>query len=74
MPSTATISKAIHMRHQDLNLKRARVWIRRLKSGLSVEHPIAGDVHSSPNSRQVESWGDPLTHNLFEARSAMRYN
>ena len=37
------VSEAVHMRRQDLNLKRARVWIRRLKNGLSVEHPIAGD-------------------------------
>ena len=37
------VSEAVRMRRQDLNLKRARVWIRRLKNGLSVEHPIAGD-------------------------------
>ena len=37
------VGEAIRMRRQDLNLKRARVWIRRLKNGLSVEHPIAGD-------------------------------
>ena len=37
------VSEAVRMRRQDLNLGRARVWIRRLKSGLSVKHPIAGD-------------------------------
>ena len=37
------VSEAIRMRRQYLNLKRARVWIRRFKSGLSVENPIAGD-------------------------------
>ena len=37
------VSEAVRMRRQDLNLKRARVWIRRLKNGLSVDHPIAGD-------------------------------
>ena len=37
------VSEAVRMRRQDPNLKRARVWIRRLKNGLSVEHPIAGD-------------------------------
>jgi type 1 fimbriae regulatory protein FimB len=37
------VSEAIRMRHADLNLKRARVWVRRLKNGLSVEHPIASD-------------------------------
>ena len=37
------VSEAVRMRREDLNLKRAWVWIRRLKNGLSVEHPIAGD-------------------------------
>ena len=37
------VSEAVRMRRQDLNLGGARVWIRRLKNGLSVEHPIAGD-------------------------------
>ena len=37
------VSEAVRMRRQDLNFKRARVWIRRLKNGLSVEHPVAGD-------------------------------
>ena len=37
------VSEAVRMRRQDLNLKRAWVWIRRLKNGLSVEYPIAGD-------------------------------
>ena len=37
------VSEAVRMRRQDLNLGRARVWVRRLKNGLSVEHPIAGD-------------------------------
>ena len=36
------VSEAVRMRREDLNLGRARVWIRRLKGGLSVEHPIAG--------------------------------
>ena len=37
------VSEAIRMRQADLNLTQARVWIRRLKNGLSVEHPITGD-------------------------------
>src|SRR5215510_9464550 len=36
------VSEAIRLRQADLNLTRARVWIRRLKNGLSVEHPITG--------------------------------
>lgn len=31
------------MRRDQLNLKRARVWIARLKNSLSVEHPIDGE-------------------------------
>lgn len=37
------VSEAITLRHADLDLKMARIWVRRLKNGLSVEHPIAGD-------------------------------
>ena len=37
------VSEAIRMRRTDLELKRARIWIQRLKNGLSVKHPIAGD-------------------------------
>lgn len=31
------------MRREHVNLKEARIWIPRLKNGLSVEQPIAGD-------------------------------
>jgi type 1 fimbriae regulatory protein FimB len=37
------VSEAIGMRRDQVNLAHARVWIERLKSSLSVEHPIAGD-------------------------------
>jgi type 1 fimbriae regulatory protein FimB len=37
------VSEAVGLRRTDVDLKMARVWIRRLKNGLSVEHPIAGD-------------------------------
>ena len=37
------VSEAVDLRRTDVDLKTARVWIRRLKNGLSVEHPIAGD-------------------------------
>ncbi|WP_208245759.1 tyrosine-type recombinase/integrase (plasmid) [Rhizobium sp. T1470] len=37
------VSEAIALRLEDVNLKQARIWIPRLKNGLSVEHPIAGD-------------------------------
>lgn len=31
------------LRRQHVNLKRARLWVERLKGSLSVEHPITGD-------------------------------
>ncbi|MGH8070247.1 MAG: tyrosine-type recombinase/integrase [Candidatus Entotheonellia bacterium] len=37
------VSEATAIKLADLNLQQARLWIRRLKNGLSVEHPLAGD-------------------------------
>jgi type 1 fimbriae regulatory protein FimB len=37
------VSEAIGLRRDDVDLDHARLWIRRLKNGLAVEHPIAGD-------------------------------
>jgi type 1 fimbriae regulatory protein FimB len=31
------------MLRSQLDVKRSRLWVARLKGGLSVEHPIAGD-------------------------------
>src|SRR5271170_614903 len=37
------VSEAIGLRRDELDLDRARLWVRRLKGGLSLEQPIAGD-------------------------------
>ena len=37
------VSEAVGMRRGDVDLAAARLWVRRLKNGLSVEHPMAGD-------------------------------
>jgi type 1 fimbriae regulatory protein FimB len=37
------VSEVIALRRDDVNLSQARLWVRRLKNGLSVEHPIPGD-------------------------------
>ena len=37
------VSEATNLRRDELDLHRARLWVRRLKGGLSVEHPIPGD-------------------------------
>jgi type 1 fimbriae regulatory protein FimB len=36
------VSEAIALRRDNVNLQGARLWVRRLKNGLSVEHPIHG--------------------------------
>ena len=37
------VSEAINLRISDVNLKESRIWIARLKGGLSTEHPLLGD-------------------------------
>jgi type 1 fimbriae regulatory protein FimB len=37
------VSEAISLRRDDVDLDHARLWVRRLKHGLDVEHPVAGD-------------------------------
>lgn len=37
------VSEVVRMRLADLNLRESRLWVRRLKNGLSTEHPVAGD-------------------------------
>jgi type 1 fimbriae regulatory protein FimB/type 1 fimbriae regulatory protein FimE len=37
------VSEAIALRRENVDLAQSRVWITRLKNGLSVEQPIAGD-------------------------------
>ena len=37
------VSEAITLRRADVDLAQSRLWVTRLKNGLSVEQPIAGD-------------------------------
>ena len=37
------VSEAVGLRRDEVDLDQARFWVRRLKGGLSVEQPIAGD-------------------------------
>ena len=37
------VSEAVALRRDEVDLDQARLWVRRLKGGLSVEQPIAGD-------------------------------
>ena len=45
------VSEAVALRRGDVDLAQARLWVRRLKGGLSVEHPIAGD-----ELRAIKRW------------------
>ncbi len=45
------VTEAIALRRSDANLDQARLWISRLKNGLSVEQPLAGD-----ELRAVRRW------------------
>ena len=46
------VSEAIGMRREQLDVKRSRLWVARLKNSLSVEHPIAGDELRAIKRRQ----------------------
>jgi integrase len=37
------VNEAVAFRRDEVDLDQARLWVRRLKGGLSVEQPIAGD-------------------------------
>jgi site-specific recombinase XerD len=37
------VTEATSLRRDQLNPQRARLWVKRLKNSLSVEHPIEGD-------------------------------
>src|SRR4051794_11507381 len=36
------VSEAVGLRRDEVDLARSRLWVRRLKNGLSVEQPIPG--------------------------------
>lgn len=37
------VSEAVAIRRKEVDLTASRLWVHRLKNGLSVEHPMAGD-------------------------------
>jgi hypothetical protein len=39
----ATSIRHRYWKYRQLDVKRSRLWVTRLKGSLSVEHPIAGD-------------------------------
>ena len=53
------VTEAVGLRRDELDLDRARLWVRRLKGGLSVEQPIAGD-ECAPSGATLVPATDPL--------------
>lgn len=53
------VSEATGLRREEVDLDHARLWVRRLKNGLAVEHPIAGDELRAIK-RYLGSRTDPL--------------
>jgi integrase len=45
------VSEAVALTRSDVDLAQSRLWVRRLKGGLSVEHPIQGD-----ELRAIKRW------------------
>jgi integrase len=63
------VSEAIQMRRNQLDVKRSRLWVARLKGSLSVEHPIAGDELRAIK-RYLATWEDNLPWLLVSERQA----
>ncbi|MCZ4270642.1 tyrosine-type recombinase/integrase [Rhodobacteraceae bacterium G21628-S1] len=45
------VSEAVAIRRRDVGLEQSRIWILRLKNGLSVEQPVAGE-----ELRAIKRW------------------
>jgi type 1 fimbriae regulatory protein FimB len=63
------ISEAIQMWRNQLDLKRSRLWVARLKGSLNVEHSIAGDERRAIK-RYLASREDNLPWLLVSERGA----
>ena len=82
------VSETVDLRRDEVDLDRSRLFVRRLKNGLSVEHPIAGDELRAvrrylATRRDALPWlfvserGQPLTRqsvNYLVATAAKRAN
>ncbi|MDO9714342.1 tyrosine-type recombinase/integrase [Paracraurococcus lichenis] len=53
------VSEAVGLRRDELDLNRARLWVKRLKGGLSAEQPIPGDELRALR-RYLSTRGDAL--------------
>lgn len=53
------VSEAVALKRGDVDVAQSRLWVRRLKNGLSVEHPIHGD-----ELRAIRRWLASRTDHL----------
>jgi type 1 fimbriae regulatory protein FimB len=53
------VSEAVALRRDEVDLAASRLWVRRLKNGLSVEQPMAGDELRAAK-RYLATRGDEL--------------
>jgi type 1 fimbriae regulatory protein FimB len=66
------VSEAIQMRRDQLDVKRSRLWVARLKGSLSVEHPIAVDELRAIK-RYLATREDNLPWLFISERQAVNY-
>jgi site-specific recombinase XerD len=62
------LSEAISLLCDDVDLDRARLWVRRLKNGMAVEQPITGDELRAIK-RYLATRSDRLTWLFLSERS-----
>ena len=63
------VSEAIALRRDEVDLAASRLWVRRLKNGLSVEQPMAGDELRA-TKRYLATRGDELPWLFVSERGA----
>lgn len=66
---TESLPSSIALRRDEVDLAASRLWVRRLKNGLSVEQPMAGDELRA-TKRYLATRGDELPWLFVSERGA----
>ena len=66
------VSEAIGIRRNEVDLDHSRLWVRRLKRGLDVEHPIAGDELRAIKRYSAGVWRFPAQGRSRPCRRRLR--
>lgn len=64
------VSEATDLRRDEIDFDRSRLWVRRLKSGLSVEQPIPGDELRAMRRYLALRYGCPAVVVPLRARTS----